>query len=120
MIQFMQKLNFRFPALVGLLAIFLQFPSSSGSLFTDEVSTVPYGYVDSVASGAEKAEDDLASGKPLYGIAGLASGRFVSKLKLYGVTPVFLGCVVHDRGIAFWEGYNQYVKFHITKLGEPS
>ena len=101
---------FRYAVLVAFLlgAAFL-YPRPKEIKQGWQYAGIPYGYIDTVASGRERAEIDIHQGLPKYGIRGLPSSYFVASLREAGVSPLFFGCVLSEHGEAFWNGYNKYV-----------
>lgn len=104
-----------------LLVIFLatvatSFSASKNLSSLEERTSVPLGYDDTEASGARRAEQDLALGVVKYAVYGLPSKPFVDKLVSAGVTPLFMGCLVGGEGTAFWTGYNYYMESRLPGL----
>jgi hypothetical protein len=98
-----------------LLALFSVAAAASFTASTElpslqERTAVPFGYYDTEASGARRAEQDLARGVVKYAVYGLPSKPFVDKLVSAGVTPLFMGCLVGGEGTSFWTGYNDYME----------
>ncbi len=108
----MQEILTRQRPLLLLLVAVAAFFSASTQLSALEWarSGVPFGYYDTEASGARRAEQDLARGVVKYAVYGLPSKPFVDKLVSAGVTPMFMGCLVGEEGTAFWMGYNDYME----------
>jgi hypothetical protein len=110
----MQEILTRQPPLSLLLVAVAAFFSASTQLSALEWarSGVPFGYYDTEASGARRAEQDFARGVVKYAVYGLPSKPFVDKLVSVGVTPLFMGCLVGGEGTSFWTGYNDYMESH--------
>ena len=73
-------------------------------------SIIPLGFIDTMQSGREKADQDIAKGTLRYGIGGRASRHVGSYLRDVGVIPIFFGCVLTEKGMTFWNGYNQQIR----------
>jgi len=101
---------FRYAFLVACLlgAAFL-YPRAQETNQRQQDAGIPYGYVDTVASGREKAKMDVYHGVPKWGVRGLTAGNFVASLREAGVSPLFFGCLLSEHGEDFWYGYNKYV-----------
>jgi hypothetical protein len=99
----------RITPFILLVAISLQLPADFAlSPIADEKS-IPIGYFDTSDSGAEMAAMDIAAGQPRFALMGLPSSAFVDELERVGIKPIFFGCVIEDKGLQFWEGYNQLI-----------
>jgi hypothetical protein len=79
-------------------------------------SGVPLGYFDTEASGAMKAQQDLALGVVKYAVYGLPMKGYVDKLVANGVTPLLMGCLAGGAGSAFWMGYNAHMESKFPML----
>jgi hypothetical protein len=101
-----------------LVAVAASFPASTQLFSPEEQSGVPLGYVDTEASGAMKAQQDLTLGVVKYAVYGLPMKGYVHKLVANGVTPLLMGCLAGGGGSAFWMGYNAHMKSKFPML-EP-
>jgi hypothetical protein len=104
-----------------LSGIFLAVVATSFSASThlpslEEQSGVPFGYFDTEASGAMKAQQDLALGVVKYAVYGLPMKGYVDKLVANGVTPLLMGCLAGGAGSAFWTGYNTHMESRFPEL----
>ena len=93
----------------------MQLPASSQPSLPG-VSPIPLGYVDTEASGAMKAQQDLALGVVKYAVYGLPMKGYVDKLVANGVTPLVMGCLAGGKGSTFWTGYNKYMESRFPEL----
>jgi len=99
----------RITPFILLMVISFQLPTDFDlSPLADEKS-IPIGYFDTSDSGAEMAASDIAAGRPRFALMGLPSSAFVDELKSVGIKPIFFGCVIEDKGLQFWDGYNQLI-----------
>ena len=94
----------------------MQLTASSELSLIKEPSSVPLGYVDTEASGAMKAQQDLALGVVKYAVYGLPMKGYVDKLVANGVTPLLMGCLAGGAGSAFWMGYNAHMESKFPML----
>jgi hypothetical protein len=93
-----------------LVAISLQLPADFDLSPRADEKSIPIGYFDTSDSGAEMAARDIAAGQPRFALMGLPSPAFVDELESVGIKPIFFGCVIEDKGLQFWEGYNQLIE----------
>ena len=77
---------------------------------------VPFGYVDTAASGAIKAKQDLARGLVKYAVYGLPMRSYVDRLVSEGVTPLLMGCLDGGDGSTFWMVYNEHMESKFPML----
>ena len=104
-----------------LLVLFSVVAAASFSASThmpslEEQSGVPFGYFDTEASGAMKAQQDLTLGIIKYAVYGLPMKGYVDKLVANGVTPLIMGCLAGGAGSAFWTGYNTHMESKFSFL----
>ncbi len=100
----------RITPFILLMVISFQLPTDFDlSPLADEKS-IPIGYFDTSDSGAEKAAKDIADGQLRFALMGLPSSAFVDELKSVGIQPIFFGCVIEEKGLQFWEGYNKLIE----------
>jgi hypothetical protein len=98
-------------SLLSLLATAsLQIPAASELYSLEQKTSIPFGYFDTSASGAEKAAKDIADGQPRFALMGMPSTAFVNKLESVGIQLIFFGCVIEEKGLQFWEGYNKLIE----------
>jgi len=102
--------HLRSSLLVLLATSSLQIPAASELSSIEEKTSIPFGYFDASTSGAEKAAKDIAAGQPRFALMGMPSTVFVKKLESVGIQPIFFGCVIEDKGLLFWEGYNMLIE----------
>ena len=81
------------------------------------VRRIPRGYEDSTQAGRQAAVQDIKNNDMKFGVYGLVSGSLVQLYAKYGLTPMFLGCMVGGPGSSFWEGYNQTVLAELRERG---
>ena len=79
--------------------------------------TQPAGFGDSFEEGWRAALGDIEKNRPQFGLYGRFVGSSDEFRTRYGLTPIFLGCVVGGPGSSFWRGYNQAVVYERASLG---
>ena len=102
--------HLRSSLLILLATASLQIPAASDLSSLEEKTSIPFGYFDTSTSGAEKAAKDIAAGQPRFALMGMPSTVFVKKLESVGIQPIFFGCVIEEKGLQFWEGYNMLIE----------
>ncbi len=102
--------HLRSSLLILLATASLQIPAASDLSSLEDKTSIPFGYFDTSTSGAEKAAKDIAAGQPRFALMGMPSTVFVKKLESVGIQPIFFGCVIEEKGLQFWEGYNMLIE----------